>query len=135
MEPSISRYKAVSFAASLTLRPDSEAGRQGLGEGANRRPKGALRETAGGSVAPFRFLADMGQRRRPKRLAERLLQIREALSLSQKEMAERLGVTRGHVSKYERGKTAPPLEVVLAYARAGNVQMEQIIDDDLDLNL
>ena len=52
-------------------------------------------------------------------------------------MAERLGNhrTQKHISKYEHCKGIPPLEVVLAYARVANVQMEQIVDDDLDLNL
>ena len=80
----------------------------------------------------------MGHARpRPKRLAEKLLQIREALGLSQKEMAERLGNyrTSQHISKYERGKSGPPIEVVLAYSRLANVQIEQIVDDELDLNL
>jgi transcriptional regulator with XRE-family HTH domain len=74
---------------------------------------------------------------RPKRLAAKLLQIREALGLSQKEMAERLGNyrTHHHISKYERGKSVPPMEVVLAYARLANVEMSQIVDDDLDVDL
>ncbi len=82
--------------------------------------------------------ARMGHaRNRPKRLAEKLLQIREALGLSQTELAERLGNYRAHhhISKYERGKSAPPIEVVLAYSRLANVQIEQIVDDDVDLNL
>ena len=72
---------------------------------------------------------------RPKRLAEKLLQIREALGLSQKEMAERLGnyTTHHHISKYERGRSVPPLEIVLAYSRLANVQIEQIVDDDQNL--
>ena len=79
----------------------------------------------------------MGHRRRPKRLAEKLLQIREALGSSQREMAERLGNyrTHHHVSKYERGKSVPPIEVVLAYARVANVQMEEIVDDAQDLTI
>ena len=82
------------------------------------------------------FVLHMGHaRRRPKRLAEKLLQIRKALGLSQKEMAKRLGNYRTHlhISKYERGKGVPPLEVLLAYARAVGVQMEQIVDDDQNL--
>jgi transcriptional regulator with XRE-family HTH domain len=76
-------------------------------------------------------------RNRPKRLAEKLLQIREALGLSQREIAERLGNyrTHYHISKYERSKSVPPIEVVLAYSRLANVRIEQIVDDDLDLNL
>ncbi|HKG46376.1 MAG TPA: helix-turn-helix transcriptional regulator [Pyrinomonadaceae bacterium] len=74
-------------------------------------------------------------RNRPKRLAEKLLQIREALGLSQQEMAERLGHyrTHHHISKYERDRSVPPIEVVLAYARLANVTMNQIVDDDLDI--
>ena len=55
-------------------------------------------------------------RRRPKRLAEKLLQIREALDLSQKEMAKRLGVEKSYniISRYERDKSVPTLGVLLA---------------------
>jgi transcriptional regulator with XRE-family HTH domain len=84
----------------------------------------------------------MGHRRpRPKRLAEKLLQIREALGLSQREMAERLGkragvkITNQNISKYERDKSVPYIEIVLAYARLANVEMNDIADDDVDLNL
>lgn len=76
-------------------------------------------------------------RNRPKRLAEKLLQIREALGLTQRELAERLGNYRTyhHISNYERGKAIPFLEVVLAYSNLANVTMNQIVDDDVDLRL
>jgi transcriptional regulator with XRE-family HTH domain len=83
----------------------------------------------------------MGHARRTKRLAEKLKQIREALGLSQKEIAERLNeragvkITDRNISKYERGKSVPYNEIVLAYARLANVEMNQIVDDDLDLPL
>jgi transcriptional regulator with XRE-family HTH domain len=84
----------------------------------------------------------MGHKRnRPDRLAEKLLQIREALGLTQKEMAERLSkqagvkITYRNVSKYERDKSVPYIEIVLAYARLANVEMNQIVDDDLNLPL
>lgn len=80
-------------------------------------------------------------RNRPDRLAEKLLQIRKALGLSQKEMAERLSeragvkITSRNVSKYERDKSVPYIEIVLAYARLAHVEMNEIVDDDLELNL
>ena len=76
-------------------------------------------------------------RNRPDRLAEKLLQIRKAFGLSQRELAKRLGNyrTHHHISKYERGKSVPPIEVVLAYSRVANVLIEQIVDDDVDLPL
>src|SRR5215204_3294176 len=88
------------------------------------------------------FLTNMGHARpRPKRLAEKLLQIREALGLSQKEMAEQLAertgfkITHTHVSNYERDRMEPFLETTLAYARLTNVEMNEIADDEIDLDL
>lgn len=77
-------------------------------------------------------------RPRPDRLAEKLLQIRTALGLTQAEMFERLGDTGTrlyvrHIDDYEKDRRIPHLEVVLAYARAAGIMMEQIVDDKLDL--
>jgi len=80
----------------------------------------------------------MGYRRiRPRRLAEKLLQIRNALGLSQSEMYRRLGVEEfmpyTRISKFELDQLEPPLPVLLQYARAAGVHMEDIVDDELDL--
>jgi transcriptional regulator with XRE-family HTH domain len=81
----------------------------------------------------------MGRKPRPTpaRLAEKLLQIRNALGLSQSEMFWRLGVedliSYKQISKYELGITEPPLPVILQYARAANVSTDVLIDDALDL--
>ena len=76
-------------------------------------------------------------RPRPQRLAEKLLQIRAALGLSQPGMLRRLGVEDQidytMISKYELDKNEPPLEILLQYARAAGVHMEDIVDDELDL--
>src|SRR5215210_4381957 len=81
----------------------------------------------------------MGQasRHRPSRLAEKLLHVRVALGLSQNEMISRLGLsdelTQARISAYERGVREPPLVVLLNYARAANVTVDALIDDELDL--
>lgn len=76
-------------------------------------------------------------RERPKRLAEKLVQIRTALGLSQNEMIRRLGaentLTQNRISDYELGVHEPSLLTLLRYARAANVAMEVIVDDELDL--
>jgi transcriptional regulator with XRE-family HTH domain len=76
-------------------------------------------------------------RRRPARLAEKLLQIRFSLGLSQKQMLKRLGVQDQirytSISKYELDKNEPPLGILLAYARVAQVHLEEIIDDEIDL--
>lgn len=81
----------------------------------------------------------MGQssRPRPAKLAEKLLEIRVKLGLSQNELIGRLGLaeelTQARISAYERGVREPPLLALLEYARAANVSVEALIDDGLDL--
>ena len=76
-------------------------------------------------------------RRRPKRLAEKLKQIREHFGVSQPELVRRLGVDihYSNVSKFELDKNEPDLIVLLAYARFAGVSLTQIADDKLDLML
>jgi transcriptional regulator with XRE-family HTH domain len=71
-----------------------------------------------------------------KRLAAKLLQIRERLGVSQTEIVQRLGLQTDHtlISMYEPNKRQPPLNVLLAYARLAGVPLEQIVDDGLELN-
>ena len=76
-------------------------------------------------------------RQRPERLAEKLLQIRLGLGLSQSEMLRRIGledtISYKKISDYEHGYREPTLLILLGYARAANVPMEAIVDDKLDL--
>jgi transcriptional regulator with XRE-family HTH domain len=76
-------------------------------------------------------------RMKPERLAEKLLQIRTALGLSQPELLRRLGfedvIDYRRISEFELEDAEPPLPVLLQYARAAGVHVEDIIDDELDL--
>jgi transcriptional regulator with XRE-family HTH domain len=75
-------------------------------------------------------------RRRPARLGEKLLHIRQALGLSQNQLIKRLRfeeLVQGTISAFESGGREPSLLVLLAYARAAGVSVETLIDDDLDL--
>ena len=78
-----------------------------------------------------------GARAKPRRLAEKLLQIRTGLGLSQNELLKHLGLdeqlSRGIVSEFERGRREPSLLVLLKYARAAGVSMDLLVDDALDL--
>lgn len=82
----------------------------------------------------------MGTSRRPRpaRLADKLLQIRIGLGLSQNQMIAKLGAVAAelqatHISRYESGKREPPLQILLEYARAARVPVELIIDDKREL--
>ena len=76
-------------------------------------------------------------RPRPRRLAEKLRQIRNAFGVSQTDWHRRLGVEHliayNEISKYESGNREPPLMVLLQYARVAGVHMEALVDDELDL--
>ena len=76
-------------------------------------------------------------RRKPKRLAEKLLTIRTGLGLSQNGIIRRMGfvdeLSQAEISMFERGIRVPPLPVLLEYARAANIYVEVLIDDSLDL--
>ena len=76
-------------------------------------------------------------RPRPERLAEKLLQIRNALGISQGEMYRQLGiqdeVESKRISDYETGKNEPTLMTILQYSRIAGVHTEALIDDSLDL--
>jgi transcriptional regulator with XRE-family HTH domain len=79
----------------------------------------------------------MGRSRRnkPKRLSEKLLAIRQRLSMSQTEMARalELKVHYSAVSNFELGTREPDLIVVLRYSRLAGIPMEIIVDDQLNL--
>ena len=76
-------------------------------------------------------------RHKPNHLAEKLLQIRTALGLSQNEMIKRMGaeemIAQNTISEYELGKREPPLRILLRYAKAAGVCTDVLIDDELDL--
>jgi transcriptional regulator with XRE-family HTH domain len=76
-------------------------------------------------------------RYRPKNLGRKLLQIRNALGLSQSEMVRYLGAddsfSPARISEYELGIREPSLWILLAYGRVARVHLESIVDDDLTL--
>jgi transcriptional regulator with XRE-family HTH domain len=70
-------------------------------------------------------------------LAQKLLHIRASMGLSQNQMIMKMGLQdellREEISDFERNKRVPSLDVVLQYARAANVSVEALIDDELEL--
>jgi transcriptional regulator with XRE-family HTH domain len=77
------------------------------------------------------------RRKKPARLAEKLLHIRNSLRLSQNEMIRRLGledeITQSRISGYELGTREPSLPTLLKYARIAGVSTDVLIDDELNL--
>lgn len=74
---------------------------------------------------------------KPKRLAVKLLSVREALGLSQNGLIRHLGLvgslSRGSISEFETGRREPSLLVLLRYARAAGISIDDLVDDEIDL--
>jgi transcriptional regulator with XRE-family HTH domain len=77
------------------------------------------------------------ERHAPTRLAEKLLQIRLSLGLSQNELIRCLDlpdeIQQASVSGYELGTRIPPLLILLAYSQKNGICLDVLINDDLDL--
>lgn len=76
-------------------------------------------------------------REKPMRLASKLKAIRQRLGLSQTEMVQRLKFKGqyGRISEYELGRRQPTVSTILLYARAANVSMESLVDDEIEIRI
>ena len=74
-------------------------------------------------------------RRKPKKLARKLLAIRQRRGVSQTEMAKllKLEISYTAVSAYELGTREPDLLTLLQYARVAGISTDVLIDDKLKL--
>jgi transcriptional regulator with XRE-family HTH domain len=76
-------------------------------------------------------------RRKPAKLAAKLLEIRLQLELSQNQLIKRLGLEdeleQQYISKFEHGVIEPPLHVLCAYADMINVPLDVLARDYLAL--
>lgn len=78
------------------------------------------------------------RRPRPKKLAGKMLAIRQSLGLTQAGMAARLSKIPSPpdgamISRYERDEREPSLFALLTYARLARVTVDVLIDDKLNL--
>jgi|SRR5215207_8007919 len=76
-------------------------------------------------------------RMKPKRLPEKLRQIRERLGLSQNGLIHQLGfegiLVQASISGYESGTREPSLPVLQRYSEISGVWVNSIIDDGMDI--
>lgn len=70
-----------------------------------------------------------------KHLPAKLLAIRRALGLSQPQMAQRISFPGyySRISEFEKGRRQPNVLVLMAYARAAKIPLENIVDDEIEL--
>ncbi len=66
---------------------------------------------------------------------ENLMQLRKLLDLSQEELAERVGVSRQTLSKYETGESLPDIEKCKAIADVFGVSLDDLVNYKQSENL
>ena len=67
------------------------------------------------------------------KLNEKLFQCRKRCGLSQEELAERLGVSRQAVSKWELGTALPELDKLKLLAKTFGVSTDWLLDDEQEI--
>jgi len=63
-------------------------------------------------------------------LSERIYQFRRKNGLSQEQLAERIGVSRQAISKWESGTSTPELEKLLALSKCFNITLDELVKDE-----
>jgi AbrB family looped-hinge helix DNA binding protein len=64
--------------------------------------------------------------------ADNLIELRKIHNLSQEELAEKIGVTRQTLSKYETGESLPDIEKCKLMADVFSVSLDDLIDYEKD---
>ena len=67
------------------------------------------------------------------RLNEKILDQRKKLGFSQEELANRLGVTRQAVSKWELGESQPDLDMIVKLAKLFGVSTDYLLQADAEI--
>ena len=65
-------------------------------------------------------------------LADKIIQLRKKNGWSQEELAEKLGVSRQAVSKWEGAQATPDLNKLLAMSRLFGVTTDYLLKDDME---
>ena len=60
--------------------------------------------------------------------ANRLCELRKAHNLSQEELAEKLGVSRQAVSKWERSESSPDTDNLIQLAALYNISLDELLN-------
>ena len=67
-------------------------------------------------------------------IADRLIKLRKQKGLSQEELADKLGISRQAVSKWERAEASPDTDNLICLAKLYGVSLDELLsnDDDID---
>lgn len=64
-------------------------------------------------------------------IGNKIMELRKRERLSQEELAEKVGVARQTISKWELGETSPDLKQAKELSKIFNVSMDELVDNDV----
>lgn len=67
-------------------------------------------------------------------LAEKIIILRKKQGLSQEDLADKLGVSRQSVSKWESGQSIPEIDKIVVMSKLFDVSTDVLLKDELDIN-
>lgn len=67
--------------------------------------------------------------------SENLIELRKINDYTQEELAEKIGVSRQTLSKYETGESLPDIDKCSAIAKAFGITMDDLVNYDRDENM
>jgi len=65
-----------------------------------------------------------------EKIGQFIKKIREENKLTQKELADKLGVTYQAVSKWENGKNVPDISILKEMSKMFNIDIDEILDGE-----
>ena len=71
------------------------------------------------------------ERRDKMEIGKKITELRKKRGLSQEELAEKVGVARQTISKWELGETSPDLKQGKALSKIFNVSLDELVDNDI----
>ncbi len=64
-------------------------------------------------------------------IGKKIMELRKKKGLSQEELAEKVGVARQTISKWELGETSPDLKQSKELSKIFNVSLDELVDNDI----
>ena len=64
-------------------------------------------------------------------IGNKILELRKTYHLSQEELAEKVGVTRQTISKWELGETCPDIKQAKQLSKIFNISLDELVDNDI----
>ncbi len=66
-------------------------------------------------------------------IANKLVNLRKSLGLSQEELAHKIGVSRQAVSKWERAESSPDTDNLIALSQIYKISIDELLDADIEI--